>query len=188
MPTIYNSIPIPNNMWSWSIISKMGDMLDKAESKYGVRDKSYTILGVELTPVGNPYIWYRGENEKQVIIRISKRCKNDMDFAVFQVSQEIIHCLSPAVGQTANVLEEGLATHFANEYYKSCGYKKWSIDKKRYIDALELVNKLFLIDSDIIKKLRQIEPTISKISKDLILATNSKIPSDLAESLADIFK
>jgi hypothetical protein len=46
----------------------------KSESKYGERDKSYTILGVELTEVINPYIWYLGANLKQIIVRINQRC------------------------------------------------------------------------------------------------------------------
>jgi len=88
---------------SWTITSKFGHILRTAEEKYGERDKSYTILGVEFTTYIKPQIWYPG-NCKHVSIQITINCLNDINRAIFQVAHETIHFLCPTGGQNANVL------------------------------------------------------------------------------------
>ena len=75
MPSIYSSTPIPNGH-SWTIVSKLGHILQTAQSKYGDRDKCYTILGVELTDRDITQIWYLG-NCKNVVIQIQSDCENN---------------------------------------------------------------------------------------------------------------
>ncbi|MFH1160095.1 MAG: hypothetical protein V1733_04010 [bacterium] len=185
MASIFNTSKLSNGTWEWTITAKIGDMLEKAESKYGKRDPAFTFLGVELSNVGNPYIWLYGADKKKFIIRINERCLNDMNFAIFHVSQEIIHFLSPC--ENANVLEEGLATHFGNEYYKNCGLTGWNIIDKNYLDALKLVEQLFAIDPEIMLKLRKTHLSISSITKEIIISTNSIIPECLAYELTKQF-
>jgi len=185
MASIFYTSKLPNGTWEWTITAKIADMLEQAESKYGARDKTYTFLGIELSNIGNPHIWFYGFDRKKFIIRINERCLNDMDYATFQVSQEIIHFLSPS--EHANVLEEGLATHFSIEYYKNCGLKSWNITDKKYLKALKLVEQLFAIDPDIILNVRKTQPLISSITKELIIETNPTIPECLAEELTKMF-
>lgn len=185
MSSIFNTSENANGTWIWTITAKIGDMLEKAESKYGERDKTYTFLGIEMTNIGNPYIWFLGPDKNKFIIRINERCLNDMDYAVFQISQEIIHFLCP--NEKSNVLEEGLATHFGNEYYKSCGLTSWTINDNKYLNALKLVEQLFAIDQDIIMKIRKTHKNISSITKEIIMDTNQKIPECLAEQLTEKF-
>jgi|GEM_PF-6247252 len=45
---------------SWSITSKFGHILKTTEERYGERDKSYILLGLEFTTNGNPQTWYPG--------------------------------------------------------------------------------------------------------------------------------
>ena len=150
MSTIFISHPIPNGH-SWTITSKLGHILKTAEEKYGQRDYSYTILGVEFNQDEHPRIWYPG-NCKNVIIQISMNCINDLNRAVFQVAHEAIHCLCPTGSKNANVLEEGLANLFSIEYTKDNGHGIWVSNGQNYTDASELVKKLLTIDSEIIKK------------------------------------
>jgi hypothetical protein len=187
MTSIFETTAIPNGR-SWSIISKMADMLVKAEFKYGEKDKTYTVFGIELTDEEKPSIWYPSTGVKHIIIQITQNCLNDMNQAVFQVSHEIIHCLSSQKENKANVLEEGLATHFSIEYCRDSKHTVYPIKDKRYKKAQELVEQLLSIDTDIIKKVREIEPIISKISKDLLLKINPKITSKLAEILTMSFE
>lgn len=181
MSSIFISHPIPNG-YSWTITSKLGHILRIAEEKYGPRDYSYTILGVEFNQDGHPRIWYPG-NCKNVIIQITLNCLNDLNRAVFQVAHEAIHCLCPTGKKSANNLEEGLATLFSIEYTKTNGNGIWSPNDENYSAASELVKQLLSFDSKIIKKLRLVEPTISSIDKNLILETNPNVPEKLAESL-----
>lgn len=185
MSSIFISYPIPNGH-TWTITSKLGHILKTAEERYGPRDYSYTILGVEFNQDGHPRIWYPGSC-KNVIIQISMSCIDDFNRAIFQVAHEAIHCLCPTGTNTANVLEEGLANLFSIEYTLANGNGIWSSTDQKYTDASELVKQLLSFDQDIIKKLRLTQPTISLINKDLILKTNSSIPEHLADSLTRVF-
>jgi hypothetical protein len=182
MSSIFKSLQIPNGH-SWTITTKFGHILRTAEERYGERDKSYTLLGIEFTNQGNPQIWYPG-NCKNVSIQITENCLNDINRAVFQVAHETIHCLCPTGKQNANVLEEGLANLFSIEYCAENGHgNNWSSNKEEYTNASDLVNELLEFDKDIIKKLRVVQPTISLIDKALILEICPTIPEQLAETL-----
>jgi len=185
MKSIFISHPITSG-YSWTITSKLGHMLNIAEEKYGPRDQSYTLLGVEFNQDDHPRIWYPG-NCKHIIIQISMNCINDFNRAVFQVAHEVIHCLSPMGNKSAIVLEEGLANLFAIEYTSTHGNGVWSSVDQKYTDASDLVQQLISIDSEIIKKLRAVQPTISLIDFDLMMRTNRTIPKDLAERLTSKF-
>jgi len=185
MSSIFIANPFPNG-YTWTITSKLGHIIKEAENRYGERDKSYTILGVEFNQDGHPRIWYPG-NRKDVVIQISLSCINDLNRAVFQVSHEIIHCLSPTGIKSANQLEEGLANLYSIEYTKQNGHGIWTASDTKYTDATKLVEQLLNIDSDIIKKARNIQPTISKIDKEILKQANSLVPADLAEKLTERF-
>lgn len=170
--------------YSWTIISKLRIIINTAETRYGKRDYSYTILGIELTEEDCPRIWYPG-NCKDIIIQITNDCLNNMDKAVFQVAHEVIHCLSPTNMSKTNVLEEGLATLFSahcvpeNYWENYLAHLASKPEYPEYIDAYNLVKDFLSVDPNIIKKLREIEPTISLINKDLILSINPNIQLDL---------
>jgi hypothetical protein len=185
MSSIFISQSIPKG-YSWTITSKLGHILSVAEAKYGPRDYSYTILGVEFNQDGHPRIWYPG-NCKNIVIQISLNCINDLNRAVFQVAHEAIHCLSPTGIKSANILEEGLANLFSIEYALENGSGVWIPNNQKYSDPSELVKRLIKIDPEIIKKLREIEPTISAINKDLILKINPDVPEELADALTNKF-
>jgi hypothetical protein len=46
--------------FGWTLTSRLGDTLKLAESVYGKRDESWTILGVEFSSSGPPQLWYPG--------------------------------------------------------------------------------------------------------------------------------
>ena len=176
-----------SNEYSRTITSELGHILCVAEEKYGTRDYTYTILGVEFNQNG-PRIWYPyPKGCKHIIIQISMDCVNDINRAIFQVAHEVIHCLSPTGGDITNVLEEGVANLFSIEYTYVNGNGPWTSDDSKYTEASELVKQLVLIDPNIIKKLRLSEPKISLIDSRLILDINPKIPEELANSLTKIF-
>lgn len=185
MSSIFISHPIPNGH-SWTITSKLGHIIRKAEEKYGQRDFSYTILGVEFNQDVRPRIWYPADC-KQLVIQITMNCINDINRAVFQVAHEAIHCLSPTGKNFTNVLEEGLANLNSIEYPLENGHGIWKSDEEKYTDASELVKELLRIDPEIIKKLRAVQPTISLIDKSLILNANTKVPEQLADNLTKLF-
>lgn len=71
-----NNIFLSNRIsdgYSWTIISRAGHILRVAESKYGKRDMSYTLLGVEFTSEERPQIWFPG-NCGNIVIPITEDC------------------------------------------------------------------------------------------------------------------
>lgn len=185
--TIFTATPIEGG-YSWTIISLLGTILKDAEGLYGERDRSFNILGVELCDQEQPQTWYPGgwNGQKDVIIQITKDCENNLKKAIYQVSHEVIHCLCPKPGRHANVLEEGLATLFST--YESnkfgTGYHPGSL---LYISAMEIVEELLSYDETIIKKARMMEPDISLITKEMLLAFHPSIKDDLLEILLKPF-
>src|SRR5437763_183874 len=97
--------------FTWTLPSRLGALLNEAERLYGERDRSYTILGVEFGP-GDPQIWFPG-NRRHIVIQLADNALENTALAVYQLAHETIHLLSPTGTANAPVLEEGLATAFA---------------------------------------------------------------------------
>ena len=179
-------LPEFSDLFPRSITLEIRNILNAAENEYGKRDHSFTILGVELTQIPYPHIWFP-YSDNDIIIRITEDCLNDMGKAIYQTSHEIIHCLSPCRLEEVTFLEEGLATHFSSQYMLQTYNLDWYSNNPRYYQARQLVEFLLSIDSSIIMKVRLKEPTISKITRDLILQTNENVPPELALLLTSFF-
>ena len=184
---IFSCDPLPsNNGYMWTIVSRLGDMFNKAEELFGVRDKEYTILGIELANNSQPQIWFPG-NCKYVIIQITEDCSKNMEKAIFQVAHEAIHCLCPNSKKKVTVLEEGLATYFSM-YYTHTYQINYNIDKPQYQVAYDLCSKLLEYDIELIKKARTIESDISLIDKELLLKVCPDIDHTLLNELTKKFE
>jgi hypothetical protein len=172
--------------YTWTMASRLGDMLRKAEELFGKRDMEYTILGVEFALTERPQVWYPG-NYKHIIVQLNKHALENLNQALYQLSHETVHCLSPIGKKAANILEEGLATYFSEWYMKQNGLGDWFASLPEYIEAVKLVKDLLAIDSDIIKKVRAIQTTISEIKPEELLQANNNIPKELADKLCEPF-
>ncbi|MGG7664084.1 hypothetical protein [Dyadobacter sp. BHUBP1] len=173
--------------YSFSYTSLLGHLITKAETLYGERDKSYTILGVEIMSdeFGEaPQVWYPG-NCKHIAIRITSSCLGHLGKSVYQLAHETIHCLFPSGGAHANYLEEGLAVHFALECAKEYSY--FPKPSQRYQEAFELVDPILKQDRSFIKKLRERELSLYRISRDLIIELAPDISPETAENLVTKF-
>ncbi|NBX81427.1 MAG: hypothetical protein EBQ94_13825 [Flavobacteriales bacterium] len=175
------------NGFTWTVASRLGEAIDLAERLYGDRDKSYTILGVEFVLSDRPKIWYPG-SQKFIIIQLTASSLSDEFQALYQLSHETIHLLSPIGKRSANVLEEGLATYFSELYLTILGQPNWKPTTKEYQDAVNLTKALLTIDNQIIKKVRELERTISFLTPEHFLQVNSDIPFDLLEKLCYKFQ
>jgi hypothetical protein len=133
--------------FSWTLPSRLGQILSEAESLYGERDKSWTLLGVEFVSNDQPAIWYpfSHEDKKYLLVQLTKKALEDEQEALLQLSHEAVHLLSPAGGgKNTNVFEEGLATYFSIEYLKKQGFKvdQQILASKKYREAFELVKQV----------------------------------------------
>ena len=86
--------------YSWSLTSRLGHMLRTAEERFGVRDKDYSVLGIEFGESG-PFIWYPG-NCKNIAIQLSIGSRASERCALYELAHECIHLLTPTGKGTAN--------------------------------------------------------------------------------------
>lgn len=182
---------IPPSGYSWTLASRLGEMLALTERKYGPRDYSYTILGIEFKHAGQPSFWYPG-NRKHIVIQLTVEALSNNNKALYQLAHESIHLLSPVTSGNANYLEEGLATHFSEEYMATViNQPHWNSGTgpiaEKYNTARDLVRQLLAIDPNIILKIRKKQPTISLITAENILEENNNIPNDLIQQLIERF-
>jgi hypothetical protein len=159
-------------------------ILSTAERLFGSRDESYKI---ELKIEGDSTVTTK--SEKTVEVKIPGYCLNDVEQGIFQLAHEAVHCLSPETIYIvpASVLEEGLATYFADVYSRQNRSKDYQIDD-RYNEAFEIVKKFLGSDEEVIKKIRLHQPMISKIEAEDILQAMPTCPQEVAEELTKPFK
>lgn len=147
--------------YSWTLASRLGQMISMAEERFGERDKSWTLLGVEFKNDGNPAIWYPYSNhgKRYIIIQLNRQSAKDETKALFQMAHEVIHILSPSVShRPSNVLEEGLAVYFSLDYLKSQGIEVGSsyVVDPDYKRAYLLVEQLYMTYDDVDSIIQQI--------------------------------
>ncbi|MCK5916972.1 MAG: hypothetical protein KAG34_01010 [Cocleimonas sp.] len=133
--------------FTWTVVSRFSDILTNAENRYGKRDPSWTLLGVEFTNLDQPQIWYPfiSQNRKHLIIQLTKSASKNEKEALFQLSHEAIHLLSPAGTEGSSVFEEGLATYFSIQNMKTLNYDidESYIFEKKYRQAYNLIDHLY---------------------------------------------
>ena len=175
--------------YTWTLASQLGKMLCLAEERFGKRDRSYTILGVEfiddIPQCGDP------GNCGNVVIQLGIRCLREPDRACFQLAHEAIHLLAPSGGRNANVLEEGLAAHFQSWYMANHYPSDWSrtglncsaFERQSYARAKGLVDGLLGLDPQIIRSVRELEPMLSKVTSEMITGSCPEVSKETADAL-----
>lgn len=172
--------------YSWTLVSRLGQMLRMAESLFGERDKNYTVLGIEF--VGdNPRVWYPG-NCGNVAIQLSTSAMNDVNQACYQLAHECIHLLSPSGGKGVNNLEEGLATYFASYYMKvEFGQPNWSNSEPKYQLAEQATGRLLAMNSSAIKTIRDSSPSFSSFTPSMLINQAPSLSAEDAKYLCYTF-
>lgn len=175
--------------FSWTLSAVLGEIILKAEEVFGQRDHSYTLLGIDFSPGPNAQTWTPG-NCKHIIVQLSTNGLTDRYEAYRQLAHEGIHLLSPTGKANANVLEEGLAEYFSQwylDYVFGLGWWQNYPWHPAYAQALDGAKQLLAFDKDIIKKLRQVEPTIAYITAEQIQAVCPDASPELAAMLTRRF-
>jgi hypothetical protein len=172
--------PISGGDQKLTLTTRLGDMLNKAEEAYGQRDKSFTILGIEFG-ADAPYIWY--PDCQHIAIRLTLDTATDEIEGCYELAHECIHLLSPLGHSRTNILEEGLATFFARKYVEETFCIPMLATIKSYEAARQMVDELLTVNTEAIKTLRAIEPTISKITAQQMLDLYPSLPATTAHAL-----
>ena len=173
--------------FTWTLASVLGSLLALAEERFGPRDSDYCLLGIEFAATG-PQVWYPG-NRKHIVIQLSLNSLTNVHSALYELSHECVHLLSPTGTKSANVLEEGLATLFSVEQMEKYYGVGWWSEKRNhaYFEAAAKVGELLALDNNVILQLRQEEATISSITSEMILRYCPAVSLELAERLSAKF-
>lgn len=172
--------------YTWTLASRLGEMLQMAEELFGQQDSSYTILGVEFI-VGIPQIWYPG-NCKHIIIQLDQDAATNMLQACYQIAHETVHLLSPTGGNNANNFEEGVACYFAAYYMENrLNAFNWEPTLQSYKQALALIAPRLDEDIYCVRRLRERQPSFSEISRKQIIAEFPNLTSDNVDFLIKEF-
>ena len=163
--------------YTWTLVSRLGEMLYMAEDLFGPRDRSYTILGVEFVS-DSPRIWYPG-NCQHIIIQLDLSAATNMFQACYQLAHETIHLLAPTGGKNANNLEEGVACYFAAYYLKTkLNAPNWRPNLPSYKRVLKRVAPILDADLDCVRRLRNYQPSFSRMCREDIHAELPNLTSD----------
>jgi hypothetical protein len=186
--------PVPTGegvAFTYTLASRLGQALAKAEALFGQRDERYTILGIEFTSNSHPQIWYPGGSGKRsyVIIQLTSQAAKDQSLAAYQLFHEVIHLLSPVRDHAVTALEEGLATYYSLTYPKILGLPTYwgGIADSRYEIAYQDVKQLLECEPEAIAKIKALRHRYSSFSSIPYRALRIHFPSmpqDVLERLS----
>ena len=106
-----------------------GHFLAELESLFGPRDRSFTLLGIDVCETSNcpPHLWFPStgvapddvtQRSSHIVIHLGPVALTDLTRARWQLAHECFHLLDPwnlrVDGRPTNMLEEGLATWYQN--------------------------------------------------------------------------
>jgi hypothetical protein len=178
-------LPDGTGTTSWTLTTQLGALLHEAETRFGPRDKNWTILGIEYCG-DTPMIWYPG-NRSNISIMLTENAREDPSRAMFQLAHEVIHLLAPTGDSNrAPVIEEGLASIFAREISDRHGLNIHAHDA-RYLYAVSKVEPLLKANADAVRQLRDSEPNFSAFTPELICSCLKGISKSSAEELCEPF-
>ena len=173
--------------YTWTLASRLSNMLHMAEELFGPRDYSYTLLGIEFGP-DNPRIWYPG-NRRHIIIQLSLLAATSMSQACYQMAHETIHLLAPSGGRNANNFEEGVACYFAAYYMKrKLNQLPLNPGLPSYERALALIKPCLDEDIYCVRRLRENQPSFLDMSKEEISKEFPKLTSEDVNFLMSPFE
>lgn len=177
-------------------------MLEEAEALLGPKVEPYPFMfaGVNFD-CDSPRIevWGEGKNlnHKYIMIRLSRSGVRDKSYALWELSHECIHLLSPTGYPETTVLEEGMATWYQRRWITQCPSvfpdsmktPSYGVAPKysRYIEAGDLVEQILGVDETAIKRIRSIEPRLHKINAALIMQEAPWINEQTATELTSMF-
>ncbi len=176
--------------FTWTVVSRLSDILKNAEQHYGKRDLSWTLLGVEFSNLKSPEIWYPfiKDNRKHLIIQLTKSASKNEKEALFQLSHEVIHLLSPAGPEGSSVFEEGLASYFSIINLQKLNYdiNQDYISEKKYRQAYQLIADLYKNFDQVDIRIKQLRQQTRKIS-DITPKQFTKAFPELSKENAILF-
>lgn len=184
-----------NQLDSRNVDEVVSMLLDDAESLFGPRvdPAPYTFSGVYFG-ADVPQMKYRPD-EMTIAIRLSQCARNDNGKILWQLAHECLHLLTP-VRLWTTMLEEGLACWYQMRWTKICPHLFTQNFLKpetafgvthRYFDAYTMVDEILKNDPESIKRIRAVQPIISKITPTQLVSEITQLDIPTAKKLSSRF-
>ncbi|HVV99691.1 MAG TPA: hypothetical protein VHB77_05105 [Planctomycetaceae bacterium] len=173
--------------FTWTLVSRLGEMLKEIEALLGPRDQSFTLLGIEFQAEG-PQLWFplAHEGRKDVVIQLSTATLTNSALGLCELAHEAVHLLNPRA-EGISTLEEGLAVWFQRRYTSTHFQLKVHQRSEAHDRACGLVEKLISHGTDRLSRLRPQGASLSEVVAAQIQSTWPEVPLELAEALARPF-
>lgn len=170
--------------YRYTLTSLLGEFLTELEARYGRRDRTYTLLGIQFGSE-TPQLWYPG-GHGNIIVMLSLSVASYPNGAIFELAHEAVHLLAPSGSRQVLVVEEGLAARFSVEQTHKYGGTP-GIITARYAEAAELVGQAEKIAPDFVYKVRAHVPAFTAWTPEILQAIVPTIPPNLAVRLTEPF-
>lgn len=151
--------------WSWTLTSRLGQLLRDAECEFGPRDPAFIPIGIEFGG-GRPCTWFPG-NCGHIAIRLTENAMTSRSRAFYQLAHEVIHLLGPRPGIVACNFEEGLATHYSDRQCANLGIR-FSSDIAAYELARASVEGILERDPSMVRRAREERPSMFDWTGDFL--------------------
>ena len=166
---------------SETLAVRFGELLTLAESRFGPRDPSYVILGTEFH-TGRHQLRILKER-RQIVIQLSLYCASYPQLAYYQLAYECVHVLSPSEPSRLTVLEESLARLFSEKYF-TLNHTSLSSARERQGRAItKVLRSLLEKDPSCIRRLREVQPSFSRMTIEELRSALPSISKSIAEVL-----
>lgn len=167
-----------------SLARQMSEIMTEVTSLFGPRDERFLFIGWEF--IGErPQIFFPSSGERHVLIRLSMKASEFWNTAIHELAHECVHLLSPVVG-AANNLEEGVATWYADRFYRHTTSRDPGPISDRYRGAYDAVVELFARSPhgpETIRELRTAQSSFSQMDASLLLRIVPNLDPVLASFL-----
>jgi hypothetical protein len=189
-----DDLPLPEDALP-SLTRQLGLFLEKAETQFGPRNMSFTLLGIEFYD-GPNRVTYPNTDRNQIVIQLSKESESrgNHDQALFQLAHETVHVLAPVDVGTSTVLEEGLATYFsltapdfADPTYAQRSEATLTGEFQAYRDALNDVRALLSVDPTVISRIRKPNELFTSITASRLCEATPHCSAEVADRLTHTF-
>lgn len=174
-------------------------LIPLAEDLFGPMRSSWKYIGVVFRD-HPPHLYYAPDTTT-VQISLSLRAVNDEFQRDFQLAHEVCHLLYPSVEPehpaepNTNLINEGISTYFSvivvadfhGEDAAQAAIESLATRSPRYFFAFQQVSALISKDRDAVKRIREIQPMINKLSKIDLRASGLTLTDEAIDTLVAVF-
>lgn len=174
-------------------------LISLAENFFGPMRSSWKYIGVVFRD-HPPHLYYAPDTAT-IQISLSLRAINDEFQRDFQLAHEVCHLLYPSVDPQhpaepkTNLINEGISTYFSvivvaafhGENAAKNAIESLETNSPKYFFAFQQVSDLMSKDRDAVKRIRDRQPMINKLSKDDLLASGLTLTDETISALVAVF-